>query len=186
MENKIIINEKIAEVFLEILAQDSIKHILNPEFIINKNCICNRAIINALFSILKDTLNDNNFYEICINKLVFSKYKYYQFPINKISNEKLIIDLNLCIDNYKVIIKYFDQVIECDEFYRIVNEELDNFYNKRKSYTQQPIHDDIFNKIPLFGNNGEPMNEAANNFIKAIDRRIEIDNYERMKAHKAK
>ena len=30
------------------------------------------------------------------------------------------------------------------------------------------------------------MNEAANNFIKAIDRRIEIDNYERMKAHKAK
>ena len=37
MENKIIINEKIAEVFLEILAQDSIKHILNPEFIINKN-----------------------------------------------------------------------------------------------------------------------------------------------------
>ena len=67
-----------------------------------------------------------------------------------------------------------------------MKEELDNFYNKRKSYTQQPMHDDIFNKIPLFGNNGEPMNEAANNFIKAIDRRIEIDNYERMKAHKAK
>ena len=30
MENKIIINERIAEVFLEILSQDSIKHILNP------------------------------------------------------------------------------------------------------------------------------------------------------------
>ena len=67
-----------------------------------------------------------------------------------------------------------------------MKEELDNFYNKGKSYTRQPMHDDIFNKIPLFGNYGEPMNEAANNFIKAIDRRIEIDNYERMKAHKAK
>ena len=237
MENKIIINERIAGVFLGMLEQDPIKGVLtNSKYTISENCICNRAIINALFSILKDTLAED-LYEYIINKLVFSKYRYCQCPINRVSNEKLTIDLNLCIDNYVVvdnynlIAKYFDQITECDEFYRIMKEELDNFYKNRKSYTQvqqgpfeynnsaiyygfnscnpfnqqqsvyednynfeyynklnqeetQRTIDDIFNQIPMFGNDGKPMNKAATNVIKAIDRRIA--NHEKVKARKAK
>lgn len=237
MENKIIINERIAGVFLGMLEQDPIKGVLtNSKYTISENCICNRAIINALFSILKDTLAED-LYKYIINKLVFSKYRYCQCPINRVSDEKLTIDLNLCIDNYVVvdnynlIAKYFDQITECDEFYRIMKEELDNFYKNRKSYTQvqqgpfeynnsaiyygfnscspfnqqqsvyednynfeyynklnqeetQRTIDDIFNQIPMFGNDGKPMNKAATNVIKAIDRRIA--NHEKVKARKAK
>lgn len=142
MENKIIINERIAGVFLGMLEQDPIKGVLtNSKYIISENCICNRAIINALFSILKDTLA-KDLYEYFINKLVFSKYRYCQCPIDRISDEKLTIDLNLCIDNYVVvdnynlIAKYFDQITKCDEFYRIMKEELSNFYKNRKSYSK--------------------------------------------------
>lgn len=158
MENKIIINERIAGVFLGMLEQDPIKGVLtNSKYTISENCICNRAIINALFSILKDTLAED-LYEYFINKLVFSKYRYYQCPINRVSDEKLTIDLNLCIDNYVVvdnynlIAKYFDQITECDEFYRIMKDELDNFYKNRKSYT--PVQQEPFeynNSANYFG-----------------------------------
>lgn len=181
------------EYFLGLLNNDNpIKHALNNSESIIKNHIYNRATINALFSILKDV--SGPFYEGHIHELVFSTYRYYQSSIDKISDEKLIINLNRCIDNYDVITEYFGQITKCAEFYRIAKEELDNFYNgENKHYQSQnpqfmtfydtatghygyqqnsfPIYssqqqmynvvENGFDRIPMFGNDGKPMNKPA-------------------------
>lgn len=127
MENKIIINERIAGIFEKIMQNnDEIKRALDPKYSITKKAAYNRAVINALFSILKAT--SGPYYEEYIDDFVFFNFVGCH---NKISYEKLNIDLNKCVDEIGVIRVYFDkQVSESDEFYRIIKEELDNFYGK--------------------------------------------------------
>ena len=261
MENKIIINTKFAGIFEKVMQNnDEIKRALDPKYSITKKAAYNRAVINALFSILKAT--SGPYYEEYIDDFIFFNFVSCH---NKISYEKLNIDLNKCVDDIGIIRVYFDkQVSESDEFYRIIKEELDNFYgknykpypnfgyfaeliNRRQQFSEQhqiaeqqmcptytynpyvnqpqiqPVHykakanneaydkpmfftdnpytyprdfrefgsvfnqqqtqainDIMFNKIPLFGSSGEPMNKAAEELAKTIDCRIE--KYEKTKA----
>lgn len=56
MENKIIINERFAGIFEKVMQNnDEIKRALEPKYSITKKAAYNRAVINALFSILKAT-----------------------------------------------------------------------------------------------------------------------------------
>lgn len=127
MENKIIINTKFAGVFEKVMQNnDEIKRALEPKYSITKKAAYNRAVINALFSILKAT--SGPYYEEYIDDFIFFNFVSCH---NKISYEKLNIDLNKCVDDIGVIRVYFDkQVSKSDEFYRIIKEELDNFYGK--------------------------------------------------------
>ena len=127
MENKIIINEKFARIFEKVMQNnDEIKRAIEPKNSITKKAAYNRAVINALFSILNAT--SGPYYEEYIDDFIFFNFVGCH---NKISYEKLNIDLNKCVDDIGVIRVYFDkQVSESDEFYRIIKEELDNFYGK--------------------------------------------------------
>ena len=131
MENKIIINERFARIFEKVMQNnDEVKRALDPKYSITKKAAYNRAVINALFSILKAT--SGSYYEEYINNFIFFNFVDCH---NKISYEKLNIDLNKCVDDIGVIKVYFGkQVSKSDEFYRIIKEELDNFYGKTVNY----------------------------------------------------
>ena len=154
MENKIIINERFAGIFEKVMQNnDEIKRALEPKYSITKKAAYNRAVINALFSILKAT--SGPYYEEYIDDFVFFNFVGCH---NKISYEKLNIDLNKCVDDIGVIRVYFDkQVSESDEFYRIIKEELDNFYDKNcKPYPNLGYFAELVNRQQI--NEQQQMN----------------------------
>ena len=158
MENKIIINERFAGIFEKVMQNnDEIKRALEPKYSITKKAAYNRAVINALFSILKAT--SGPYYEEYIDDFVFFNFVGCH---NKISYEKLNIDLNKCVDDIGVIRVYFDkQVSESDEFYRIIKEELDNFYGKNyKPYPNLGYFAELVNRQQMcHGVNSEAYNK---------------------------
>ena len=147
MENKIIINERFAGIFEKVMQNnDEIKRALEPKYSITKKAAYNRAVINALFSILKAT--SGPYYEEYIDDCIFFNFVDCH---NEISYEKLNIDLNKCVDEIGFIRVYFDkQVSKSDEFYRIIKEELDNFYGKN------------YNPYPNLGYFAELVNRLQN------------------------
>ena len=158
MENKIIINEKLAGIFEKVMQNnDEIKRALEPKYSITKKAAYNRAVINTLFSILKAT--SGPYYEEYINDFVFFNFVGCH---NKVSDKKLNIDLNKCVDDIGVIRVYFDkQVSESDEFYRIIKEELDNFYSKNyKPYPNLGYFAELVNRQQMcYGVNSEAYNK---------------------------
>lgn len=157
MENKIIINERFAGIFEKVMQNnDEIKRALEPKYSITKKAAYNRAVINALFSILKAT--SGPYYEEYIDDFVFFNFVGCH---NKISYEKLNIDLNKCVDDIGVIRVYFDkQVSESDEFYRIIKEELDNFYGKN------------YNPYPNLGYFAELVNRQQNEQQQIVEQQM--------------
>ena len=143
MENKIIVNTKIAEGFQELVQNNYIiKQALVPTK--TKHGRYNRVIIKAVFSILKamDDLcfkSNPHLYEEHIERILFLISKKYQlYYVKSAVDEKLGIDLNSCIERNDIIIDIVcEKFTKSIEFYKLIQDEIVNFYNKENKQCKE-------------------------------------------------